>query len=190
MHDLEIESRFNSILEEHGRLLRNAIAAHCPKTLGLDLDDIVQEARLRLWRAISSEKEIRDLASYLFRIAANVTIDAVRRVKARREEQMEFSANPNAGPGEPQQRPQLVDRRASAETIVERRRLVEVVNEALAQLAANRGWAVRLHLQGLTISEISVVMGWSEAKSRNLVYRGLGDLREQLRVRGVDCEIE
>jgi DNA-directed RNA polymerase specialized sigma24 family protein len=78
MHELQIESRFRSILEEHGKLLRNAIAAHCPRTLGLDLDDILQEARLRLWRAISSEKEIRDTASYLFRIAANVTIDAVR----------------------------------------------------------------------------------------------------------------
>src|SRR5262245_41706379 len=88
MRDPEMEARFNSLLRQYGRVLRSAIAYHCPDYMGLDSDDIVQEACLRLWRAVSSEREIRDPASYLRRIAATATIDAIRRIKARREEQM------------------------------------------------------------------------------------------------------
>src|ERR1700736_813251 len=98
MQDLEIESRFNSIVAEYGKLLRNAIAYHCPDNIGLDLDDVMQEACLRLWRVVSSEREIYDPASYLQRIAATATIDAIRRVKARREEQMHLSPEQDSEP--------------------------------------------------------------------------------------------
>ena len=46
MQTLEIEARFNSILEDYGELLRRAIAYHFPGNMGLSYDDIVQEARL------------------------------------------------------------------------------------------------------------------------------------------------
>ena len=34
-------------------------------------------------------------------------------------------------------------------------------------------------------AEIAQLMGWSEAKTRNLIYRGLADLRERLASEGV-----
>src|SRR6185295_16723515 len=76
------------LLDEYGRYLRNVIARLCPKDMGLQFGDIEQDARLRLWRALESGREITDPASYIYRVAATATIDAVRRVKARREEQM------------------------------------------------------------------------------------------------------
>jgi RNA polymerase sigma-70 factor (ECF subfamily) len=45
-------------------------------------------------------------------------------------------------------------------------------------------------LQGLNTAEIGELMGWSEAKARNLVYRGLDDVRSQLRAHGLDYENE
>ena len=33
--------------------------------------------------------------------------------------------------------------------------------------------------------EIAALMGWTEAKTRNLLYRGLADLRQALTVRGI-----
>jgi RNA polymerase sigma factor (sigma-70 family) len=183
---IEVESRFNNILAEYGKLLRHAIASQCSRNIGLDFDDLMQEARLRLWRAVSSERDIHDLPSYLYRIAATVTIDAVRSVKARREEQMNIEPG-----GEPKYvRSQLIDAYASPETIAERQRLKGILRVALARLPENRRRAVGLHLQGFTTTEIGQLMQWSEPKARNLVYRGLDDLRSQLRAQGFEYETE
>jgi RNA polymerase sigma-70 factor (ECF subfamily) len=183
---IEVESRFNNILAEYGKLLRHAIASQCSKNIGLDFDDLMQEARLRLWRAVSSERNIRDLPSYLYRIAATVTIDAIRSVKARREEQMniEPGGEPEYGQG------QRIDTNASPETAADCQQLIAILRATLARLPENRRRAVGLHLQGFTTTEIGELMHWSEAKARNLVYRGLDDLRSQLRAQGFEYETE
>ena len=190
MGQLEIEARFDSLLEEYGKLLRHAIAAHCPKNLGLHADDLMQDACLRLWRALSSEREIHNVPSYLHRIAATVTIDAIRRVKARHEEQMHFSPEQDRETGGMEEFSQPVDARRSPEVVTERQRLIATVRVILDRLPANRRRAVGLHLQGFTTSEIGELLGWREAKARNLVYRGLDDLRRELRGQGLDYENE
>jgi RNA polymerase sigma-70 factor (ECF subfamily) len=65
---------------------------------------------------------------------------------------------------------------------------VEKVRTALAGLQENRRRAVGMHLQGMTTEEIGRMAGWTEAKARNLVYRGLSDLRKELKGMGVDVE--
>jgi hypothetical protein len=67
-----------------------------------------------------------------------------------------------------------------------RRFLRRQIEAGVAQLPANRRLAVRLHLQGLTTAEIGELSGWSEPKARNLVYRGLKDLRQYLRALGIE----
>ena len=44
------------IVEEYRRFLGDAVAKLCPRDLGLQVDDIVQEASLRLLRAIETER--------------------------------------------------------------------------------------------------------------------------------------
>src|SRR5499426_1735916 len=87
----EIEVEFNAILEKYGAFLRQTIARVCPKDLGIQFDDIEQEARLRLWRAIEAEREINFHGSYIYRIVVSVTINAIRRAKSRREEQLRLA---------------------------------------------------------------------------------------------------
>jgi RNA polymerase sigma-70 factor (ECF subfamily) len=84
----EVEARFNAVVEKYGDFLRKTIAQVCPKDLGLNFADIEQDARVRLWRALESEREIHHLGSYIYRIAVTATISAVQRMKARREEQL------------------------------------------------------------------------------------------------------
>ena len=67
---VDLEERFNLVVEEFGVLLRRAIVRFCPRDKGLQFDDIEQEARLRLWRALQNEREVTNYASYLYRIAA------------------------------------------------------------------------------------------------------------------------
>src|SRR5262245_65944016 len=88
---LEIEAEFNAILEKYGAFLRQTIARVCPKDLGIQYDDIEQEARLRLWRAIEAEREINFYGSYIYKIVISVTINAIRRAKARHEEQLRLA---------------------------------------------------------------------------------------------------
>lgn len=178
-------TRFEEVVQEYGRFLRQVIIRVCPKDMGLQYDEIEQEARLRLWHALKSEREIQSLSSYLYRIAVTTTLDAVRRIKRKREEQMatedqdatEHATAPHALVADANQRP---DRTA------ERKQLLGKVNEAMARLPDNRRTAVGMHLEGLTTQAIADLLGWSEPKARNLVYRGLADLRQHLQEAGVE----
>jgi RNA polymerase sigma factor (sigma-70 family) len=176
------EERWQSLIEQYGRYLRCVITRLCPRTLGLRFDDIEQEARIRLWQALRKDRVIDDPASYLYRIAASSTIDAVRRVKAYREKPLESDFNED---------PLLADMAADGpgvERSTDRKILLEKVQDSMQGLPADRRRIVRLHLQGFTSQEIADLHGWTEAKARNLVYRSLRDLRADLRARGIEYE--
>jgi RNA polymerase sigma-70 factor (ECF subfamily) len=182
---------FDEILERYGQLLRQTIAQVCPKNLGLQFDDIEQEARLRLWRALEAETEIASPASYLYRIAVTTTIDAVRRAVARREEQLrvqEAHSDDPEGPGVV--RSPATEAARSPEAVAERHLLLRKVQTALAKLSDDRRRAVGLHLRGFRPPEIARMLCWTEAKARSLVYRGLEDLRRRLAAEGIDYEAE
>ena len=82
----EIDSRLEALVLRYGPFMRDVVARLCPRNLGLDRREIEQTALIRLWRALESEREIRNLESYMYRIMGRVTLDAIREVKARRED--------------------------------------------------------------------------------------------------------
>jgi RNA polymerase sigma-70 factor, ECF subfamily len=185
----ETESRFNAIVAEYGRFLRQTIQRVCPRDLGLQFDEIEQEACLRVWKALESEREIRDLTSYVYRIAVSATLDAVRRVKRKREEQLVFEAEADS-PSAQMAHELTVDPARAPDLEAARKQLVQRVNEALARLSNNRRQAVGLHLEGLTTQEIATLLNWTEPKARNLVYRGLSEVRQFLKEAGIEYEID
>ncbi|HEY8462322.1 MAG TPA: sigma-70 family RNA polymerase sigma factor [Blastocatellia bacterium] len=183
----ETEAEFNAILEKYGAFLRQTIARICPKDLGIQFDDIEQEARLRLWRAIEAERKIDFHRSYIYKIVASVTINAIRRAKARREEQLRLAEDEEDKDGAEAQPIILATvAESSPEAQAERDELLRKVEEAMARLPENRRLAVGLYLKGMTTDEIADLMEWSEPKARNLVYRGLKDLRGELRDAGIE----
>lgn len=183
----DIEAEFNAILEKYGAYLRQTIARICPKDLGIQFEDIEQEARLRLWRAIEAEREINYHGSYIYKIVVSVTITAIQRAKARREEQLRLGEDDeNEGAADVRITTLTAGAENSPEAQAEREELLRKVEEAMARLPENRRLAVGLHLKGLTTDEIADLMGWSEPKARNLVYRGLKDLRKALRDAGIE----
>jgi RNA polymerase sigma-70 factor (ECF subfamily) len=144
------------------------------------IDDIEQDARLRLWRAIESERDLSGLASYIYRIAETATIDAVRRAMARHELYQEEEQG-ESGYGllatDPSRAPDLE---------AERSILLGKVRAALARLPEKRRAAVELYLEGMTAQEVADLLRWTEPKARNLIYRGLEELRRRLRIEGID----
>ena len=177
------DARLHELLARYGVFLRRTIAKVCPRELGLAFEDIEQEARIGLWTALKSEREIAFPASYIYKVAVSATVRAIRRAKARREESLpDESSVPAVSSAEVAR----VSASPSPYVLAERQELRRQIEAGVAQLPANRRLAVRLHLQGLTTAEIGELSGWSEPKARNLVYRGLKDLRQYLRALGIE----
>lgn len=147
---------------------------------GADADELVQEVRIRLWRAHGghegSGEQIAGIpASYLHRTALSAAIDLVRRRRARRADRMVSLDD------EPDNLAETTD----PEQQLSRSELADQVERAIGTIQPSRRAVVRMHLMGHPREEIARVMGWSEAKTRNLLYRGLAELRERLQAEGV-----
>jgi RNA polymerase sigma-70 factor (ECF subfamily) len=177
--------RLRRLLEEHGSWLRRTVQRKCPRHLVIDPAEIEQDVIVRVWRALERESELRAPASFLYRVIATALVDAVRRRRARPEDPLVLQSDdhsqavsepPALGPS-----PELAARHA--ETLRE-------VDKVLAAMPDRRRLAVRLHLQGFDTTEIGRLAGWSEPKARNLVYRGLDELRRRLLERGIEYEEE
>ena len=76
----------------------------------------------------------------------------------------------------------------TAQAELEGSELAEQVARAVESIPATRRPAVRMYLAGYAREDIAELMGWSEAKTRNLVYRGLDDLRRELTAMGIGWE--
>jgi len=181
------EGRFAALLDEYGRLLHRTIADLCPRHLGLEVADIEQEARLRLWRALAAEREIQHPASYVYRVAVSTTVDAMRRARSRREESLpdETGDDPKTGAMTP-----VADPGESPDLRTERRRMLARIRQEVERLTEDGRRSVRLHLQGFTTREVGDLLGFSEAKARNLVYRGLEQIRQRLGAPGGDHDLD
>jgi RNA polymerase sigma-70 factor (ECF subfamily) len=180
----DVGARLDELLTAYGAFLRNAVRRLCPTALGVTVDEIEQDARIRLWHALKRERNITDPASYLYRIAATAAIDAMRRVRARREHQLD-EATGDGHADAPAATPLMAVPRSPEELTADRQK-GQRIREVLSRLAANRRRAVGLHLQGFTSTEIGRLLGWSEPKARNLTHRGLKDLRDLLKLEGLD----
>ena len=141
------------------------------------LDEAMQELRIRLWRAFPGSDQLAAVsAGYVYRAAVTAALMVLRRRRAKRESGVEVTqrfeeSTPTREPG-------------PAETLDESE-LAERVARAIDELPSARQAVVRLHLRGYHREEIAELLGWSEAKTRNLLYRGLDDLRALLAGRGI-----
>ena len=63
-----------------------------------------------------------------------------------------------------------------------------MIGEAVESLMDSRRRVVKLFLLSMTLEEIAIFLNWSEAKTRNLLYRGLDDLKKILLEKGIEYE--
>ncbi len=152
----------------------NFIRAHIQKfevqRFGIDPDDIAQEVRIKIWKLIKNEKNIVNYASYIKKIVDTVVIDQLRLLRKdeqlyRMEKQKQVAEQMNG------YRPQ----------VLRNARMKEAVGKAVESLIESRRNVVKLYLFELSIEEISRFYGWSLHKTRNLLYRGLADLKRALK---------
>lgn len=158
-----------SVLERFGGMVRAVGCRH-----GLsddDIDELVQEVRIRLWRARGGGgSSLPGIGSaYVYRTAMAAAIDMIRARRARRSVPLDaVESTAVARPGD------------AADRAAELSEVARMLERALAGLSDSRRPAVRMYLAGYDHREIAALLGWSEPKARNLLYRGLADLREVL----------
>jgi RNA polymerase sigma factor (sigma-70 family) len=134
-------------------------------------DALTQELRLRLWHALKDAATIGSVsATYVQRATMSAALDLLRRRRDREQAlpDDDFSPAPALRSSE------------RADVLLEASDVAQAVERALLVLPESRRAVVRLHLRGYERDEIGTLLGWSEAKTRNLLYRGLEDLRNEL----------
>jgi RNA polymerase sigma-70 factor (ECF subfamily) len=175
--DRKKEDELKSILDRFSGLIRVHIIKFNPQRFGLDPDDISQEIRIKIWRLIHHEKNIKNYASYIKKIVNSSVIDLLRKWK--RDEGIMLL--------EKQKKVSEIKRDYPVALSLEEN-LRDTVAEAVDSLIESRRKVVRLHLLDMTIEEISAFYNWSTNKTRNLLYRGLADLKTILKNKDIDYE--
>ncbi len=166
---------FEHILEKFTGSIRAQVLSRGLERRGIDPEDIIQEIRIRLWKRFESEKKVANPSSYIKKVVSSVLIDQLR--KSRAEEKLLHQA---------MQRNIEKERLPGDEDAGEHLR--RILEEAVGSLIETRRQVVKLFLLDLTVEEIASVLRWSHDKTRNLLYRGLSDLKIELKKRGVEYE--
>jgi len=135
-------------------------------------EELAQDTFVKAFRNLAAFDTTRRLSSWLFRIAHNTGIDALRRVRPPVVPLDDHDGDPDvAAP-------------ASADP-VERRALGRALQTALAQLRTDQRAAVILRYEdGLSYEEIGHVLGIPEATARSHVHRARKELARTMTAAG------
>lgn len=146
-----------------------------------EVEELLQDVRIRLWRALQrSERNEQVNSSYVHRTVQSAAVDLIRR-RRDREDQIDLS------------RPSGEARLGTSpapDQVMEDRDLAARVAGAIGALSDSRRPIIHMYLAGYHIEEIAARLGWTEPKTRNLLYRGLAELRQRLQALGITTEGE
>lgn len=168
-----------SVNEDFAQLrdrLTVALRQVCPFWMRDSIDDLAQNAVMRLMRSANRDEGKGALtAFYLRRVAYSVVVDEMRRLNRRPEIALEDDALDSVGRSA----------HPNPERLCINEELGLSIQRCLARLLESRRRAVTLVLQGDSVPEAAGRLGWTTKKTENLVYRGLNDLRVCLAKKGL-----
>jgi RNA polymerase sigma-70 factor (ECF subfamily) len=160
----------------------NYIKAHIQKynlfKFGLDADDVFQEVKIKIWKVLHNEKKITNYSSYIKKIVDSSVIDQFRKIK--REEGIYLH----------EKNKKIAEHKNTyiPSHFYDELDIKETVGKAVDNLIESRRKVVKLYLLNMSIEEIAFYFNWSKDKTRNLLYRGLADLKKILKDKDIDYE--
>jgi RNA polymerase sigma factor (sigma-70 family) len=157
------------MIGRYGKLITRVIARVGGQIDASARDDVEQKVLIALWKQVSGEQRVDHPASYIYRAAVRETVRALRQrqrpdMPASDEEEMVQVADPK-----PDSQQQLMSQQQAHQ-----------LEAALKTLAPERAIAVRAHLLGFEVEELMTIHNWPYQKARNLIARGMADLRQAL----------
>lgn len=144
-------------------------------------EDLAQETFVKAFRSLAAFDTTRRLSSWLFRIAHNTAIDAMRRARpphAALHADLDRKPLTSAGAQDEPATPPAPDP-------VERRELGNALEAAMAELRPDQRAAIVLRYEnGLSFDEIGTVLGVPEVTARSHVHRARKELARLLTASG------
>jgi len=153
MADRGMQEKFQSLVEEHKRILYKVSNSYCRKPD--DRDDLAQEIVVQLWRSFPTYDRRCRFSTWMYRVALNVAISVYRRERVRTRHVL--SAD------EP-----LLDVVDEKESLSDDLRLLYQAIERLEPL--NKA-LILLYLDGHSYLEIAEVLGISETNVATKISR-------------------
>jgi RNA polymerase sigma-70 factor (ECF subfamily) len=168
-------SAFDTLVRRWERKLQGAIYRLVGP--GDDVRDLSQETLLKAYRGLGTFKKEARFSSWLYQIALNVCRDRMRRTRGKSYVSFDELSEVGEAAG---------DAGPSALELIEARDLSRQVAAAVAALPEEQREVVVLkEYQGLTFLEIAETLDVPLSTVKTRLYRGLGQLRQQLVRQGI-----
>jgi RNA polymerase sigma-70 factor (ECF subfamily) len=176
----DMTSNFEQALERHRRELH----VHCYRMLGSfdEAEDALQEAFLRAWRAHDTQTGDTNLRAWLYKIATNVCLDAMRRSK-RQVPTLESKADiPWLQPYPDRLLDEVAPAEQEPDAVVVARETIELTFIALIQLlpARQRAAVILRDVLDWSAAETAELLGISVASANSALQRARETLRNEL----------
>ena len=173
-------AEIENTIERFSLLIRSSIRKTSPQIDQSDMDDIEQEVKIKIWREIlQSEKEIHNFGSYIWKMTYTTTCRVMKKLFAQKRQLLPQIENSVSIEDFPQVLVHNPDRQ------YEQKELIDLIRKAVDALIESRRQVLKLYLIGMDLDEISEFFNWSDGKTRNLLSRGLADLRQGLLEKGI-----
>ena len=165
---------FEQLMEAHESRMY-AVALHMCGNRE-DAQDCLQEAMLRIYRALNSFKGQSSFATWVYRVTMNTCLDELRRRKTRTATSLDALLDMGWSPTDETDTPEHHSLRA------EQRRTIE---RAIAGLPEDMRAAIVLRdIQGCSYDEIATVLSTNVGTIKSRISRGRERLREVLSANG------
>lgn len=164
---------FKQEVHPHDGPLKSYLRGQFPSVR--DVEDVVQESYLKIWKARSTQK-IESARAFLFTIAKRLALDQIRRARS----SPHFSASDLSVLS-------VVEERESVHDHIGMDDKHRLLGQALASLPERARHVIILHkIDGFTQPEIQQRLNLSPKAVENLVFRGMAGIRKFLREQGIE----
>lgn len=159
------EAEFRLLIERYAGLMRATLRQIDHRMIEADLQELEQDIRLKLWQTLVAEGNFDKPAGFIRKVIVSVSIDAARKrlVRGGDAEHLEIGGIEIADV----ERDHAMEMRGELQSLATR----------LMRDAPEAAQVLSLYLQGFSTAETGTLMGWSESKARNILYRYLDDIR-------------
>ncbi len=144
---------------------------------GVEKDDLLQEIRIRIWKAYRSRgDDIQYFNAYIKKIVFSVFINEINRIK--KEDKLLEIARTNASQQDGSNEERLASHELLKKTLV----------ASIGNINKSKQQVIKLRLEGYTIDQIARLNNWSYRKTCNMLYRGIRELKHEMRKKGIYYE--
>ena len=162
---------FNRLMEQHERRMYAVALRMCANRE--DAQDCLQEAMLRVYRAIGGFKGESSFSTWVYRITMNTCLDELRRRKNKQSTSLDDLLDEGWAPA---------DDRSSPERQAVRAETARTLHQTIRELPEDMRAAVVLRdIQGYSYEEIAQILDINVGTIKSRISRGREKLREKLR---------